>query len=179
MTNCVALLRGINVGGKNLLPMKELRELLTKLGCENVATYIQSGNAVFKYSGDLTDLPALISTAIESGFGFRPSVMVLTADEFEAVATVEPFAEEISEPKFLHIWFLQEPATRASTEKMNEIASGDEKYLLTDSAVYLHAPNGVGRSKLAGGMEKSLGVSATARNRRTISKIGAMLSELG
>lgn len=178
MTNCVALLRGINVGGNNILPMKELRELLTKLGCENVATYIQSGNAVFKYSGDSTELPELISIAIESGFGFRPSVMVLTADEFDAVARTKPFSAKISEPKFLHVWFLQESAAKANTARMKEIASADEKYLLTDSAVYLYAPNGIGRSKLASGMEKCLGVPATARNRRTISKIGELLSEL-
>jgi len=176
MTAFVALLRGINVGGKNILPMKEFRELLTKLGCENVATYIQSGNAVFEYLGNSAELPELISIAIESGFGFRPSVMVLTADEFDAVATARPFSAEISEPKFLHVWFLQESAARADTAKMKEIGSADEKYLLTDTAVYLYAPNGIGRSKLAGGMEKCLGVPATARNWRTVSKIGAMLS---
>ena len=175
MTNYVALLRGINVGGKNILPMKELRELLTNLGCENVATYIQSGNAVFKYSGDSAELPGLISIAIESGFGFRPSVMVLTADEFDAIAIAKPFSPEVLEPKFLHVWFLQEPAARANSAKMNDIASVDEKYLLTDLAVYLYAPNGVGRSKLAGGMEKCLGVPATARNWRTVSKIGEMI----
>jgi uncharacterized protein (DUF1697 family) len=179
VTAFVALLRGINVGGKNILPMKELRELLTKLGCEDVATYIQSGNAVFRYTGDSTELPGLISTAIESGFGFRPSVMVLTANEFAAVAKENPFAAEGSEPKFLPVWFMHEPAKNANTERMDEIASGGEKFLLTDSALYMYAPNGVGRSKLASAAEKCLGVAATARNWRTIGKIGELLSELG
>lgn len=177
MTAFVALLRGINVGGKNILPMKAFRELLTTLGCNDVATYIQSGNAVFKYSGSSAELAELISTAVESGYGFRPSVMVLTADEFDAIAKANPFAAETSEPKFLPVWIVQEPLTNANTMRMDEIKTGGEKYQLTGSAVYLFAPNGVGRSKLAGGMEKCLGVPATARNWRTISKIGEMLSK--
>ena len=176
MTAFVALLRGINVGGKNILPMKAFRELLATLGCTEVATYIQSGNAVFKHSGNSAELAELISTAVESGFGYRPSVMVLTADEFDAVTEANPFAADASEPKFLSVWFVQEPITSANTIRMDEIKTGGEKYQLTDSAVYLFAPNGVGRSKLAGGMEKCLGVPATARNWRTVGKIGEMLS---
>jgi uncharacterized protein (DUF1697 family) len=179
VTKLVALLRGINVGGKNILPMEELRELLAKLGCEDVATYIQSGNAVFRYKGNAAELPDLIATAVDSCFGFKPSVMVLTASEFDAVAKASPFAAEASEPKFLHVWFVREPTRSANTMRMRELESGGEKFLLTDSAVYLYAPDGIGRSKLAGGMEKCLGVPATARNWRTVGKIGEMLSELG
>ena len=178
MTKFVVLLRGINVGGKNILPMEELRELLEKLGCENVATYIQSGNAVFRYRGNAAELPDLIATAIDSRFGFKPSVMVLTAGEFDAVAKANPFAADASEPKFLHVWFLREPAISANTTRMGELESGGEKFLLTDPAVYLYAPDGIGRSKLAAGMEKCLGVPATARNWRTVSKIGEMLSKV-
>ncbi len=178
MTKYVALLRGINVGGKNILPMKEFRELLTTLGCESVATYIQSGNAIFTHAGNSAELPERIAAAVDSGFGFRPSVMVLTAGEFDAVATANPFAAEVTEPKFLHVWFKRESVKSANTARMDEIASSDEKFLSTDSAVYLYAPKGIGRSKLAGGMEKCLGVQATARNWRTVSKIGEMLSDL-
>jgi uncharacterized protein (DUF1697 family) len=179
VTKFVALLRGINVGGKNILPMEELRELLAKLGCGDVATYIQSGNAVFRYKGNAAELPDLIATAIDSRFGFRPSVMVLTAGEFDAVAKASPFAAEASELKFLHVWFVREPATSANTTRMRELESGGEKFLLTGSAVYLYAPDGIGRSKLAGGMEKCLGVPATARNWRTVCKIGEMVSGPG
>ncbi len=178
MNAFVALLRGINVGGKNILPMKEFRDLLLTLGCADVATYIQSGNAVFTYAGNAARLPELISAGVESGFGFRPSVMVLTADDFDAVAAANPFAAETAEPKLLHVWFVQKPASNANTVRMDEIASGGEKFLLTDAAFYLHAPEGVGRSKLASAVEKCLGVPATARNWRTVSRIGEMLSEL-
>lgn len=158
--------------------MEELRELLAKLGCEDVATYIQSGNAVFRYKGNAAELSDSIATAVDSCFGFRPSVMVLTAGEFDAVAEANPFAADASESKFLHVWFVRKPATSANTARMGELESGGEKFLLTDSAVYLYAPDGIGRSKLAGGMEKCLGVPATARNWRTVGKIGEMLCKL-
>jgi len=178
MTVFVALLRGINVGGKNILPMQAFRDLLTTLGCTDVATYIQSGNAVFRYTGNSAELSELISTAVESDFGFRASVMVLTKDKFSSVAVANTFTVKVSEPKFLNVWFVQESVAKANTVRMNEIASGDEEFLLTDSAVYLYAPNGVGRSKLAAAMEKCLGVQATARNWRTVGKISEMLAEL-
>ena len=179
MTAFVALLRGINVGGNNILPMKDFRELLAGLGCENVATYIQSGNAVFEYDGCSTDLSRLISDAVESGFGFRPSVMVLTASEFAEVGAANPFVEAVSEPKSLHIWFLREVATQADTLRMNEVAADSERFQLTDAAFYLHAPDGIGRSKLAAAVEKLLGVAATARNWRSVSKINDLLEALG
>jgi uncharacterized protein (DUF1697 family) len=174
----VALLRGINVGGNNILPMKDFRDLLTALGCEDVATYIQSGNAVFKHVGKSAELSDSIAVAIESGFGFQPSVMVLTATEFATIVANCPFPPEDIEPKFLHVSFLREVATATNTERLEEIASSGEEFLLTDSAFYLYAPNGVGRSKLASEVEKCLGVPATARNWRTVSKIAEMLSEL-
>ena len=175
MTAFVALLRGINVGGKNILPMKEFRALLTTLGCEDVATYIRSGNAVFTYAGDAAKLPESIASVIESAFEFRPSLMVLTENEFSAIAAANPFSAEVSELKYLHIWFMQEPADNANTARLDEIASVGERFLLTDSAFYLHAPKGIGRSRLASEVEKCLGVQATARNCRTVSKIREML----
>ncbi len=178
MAAFVALLRGINVGGKNLLPMKKLRELLTELGCKDVATYIQSGNAIFTYVGNSAELPESIAAAIESGVGFRPSLMVLSENAFNDVAAANPFSAEVSEPKFLHIWFAQAPAGNANTARLSEIASADERFLLTDSAFYLHAPKGIGRSRLAREVEKCLGVQATARNWRTVSKIREILSGL-
>ena len=77
MRSFVALLRGINVGGNNILPMQNFRDILANLGCERVSTYIQSGNAVFTHSGDASPLSDTISAAIESAFGFRPSQIYL------------------------------------------------------------------------------------------------------
>lgn len=178
MTAFVALLRGINVGGKNILPMDELRDLLATLGCEDIATYIQSGNAVFRHHETTADLSEMIAAAVSSEFGFQISVMVQTASEFAAVVAANPFVADVSEPKFLHAWFLRETPAKANTQRMDEIASDNEKFLLTDHAFYLHAPDGVGRSKLAGDVERCLGVPATARNWRTVSKIGALLNAI-
>ena len=179
MTAFVALLRGINVGGNNMLPMSEFRQLLSTLGCEEVATYIQSGNAVFKHSKTATELSQSISEAVHSKFGFRPSVMVLTDNDFSAVAAANPFMADVSEPKLLHVWFLGEEAVDADTKRLDEVATESEKYSLTDSAFYLHAPDGIGRSKLGAGVERCLGVPATARNWRTVGKIGELLDALG
>jgi len=175
MTEFVALLRGINVGGKNILPMSEFRELLATLGCDDVATYIQSGNAVFRHHKSTTELSELISEAVRSRFGLQVPVVVRTANEFAAIVAANPFAAEAAEPKFLSVWFLGERAANANTQRMDEIACDSETFLLTDSAFYLHAPEGFGRSKLASNVEKCLAVPATARNWRTVGKIGALL----
>jgi len=178
VTAFVALLRGINVGGKNILPMSEFRELLRALGCEDLATYIQSGNAVFRHHKTAAELSLLLSEAVRSRFGFEVPVMVLTASEFGAIAAVNPFAAEEAEPKFMHVWFLRERAANANTQRIDEMACESEMYLLTDSAFYLYAPDGIGRSRLAGNVERCLAVPATARNRRTLDKIGSMLDAL-
>lgn len=178
MTAFVALLRGINVGGHNKLPMSDFRELLATLGCKEVTTYIQSGNAVFKHSKTAAELSESISGSVESKFGFRPSVMVLLASDYTAVAAANPFPD-VSEPKFLHVWFLGEEAVAADTKRLDEIAAESEQYSLTDSAFYLYAPDGIGRSKLGAAVERCLGVPATARNWRTVSKIEALLDALG
>jgi uncharacterized protein (DUF1697 family) len=178
MTTFVALLRGINVGGRNILPMQDFRDLLVKLGCENVATYIQSGNAVFRHSCSAEELSESIPASIEAKFGFRPLLMLLGADEFSAIAAANPYRDETVEAKLVHVSFLTAPALKANLERMNSMASDGETFFLTESALYFYAPNGIGRSKLAGEMEKCLGVPATARNQRTVSKIGQMLAEI-
>jgi uncharacterized protein (DUF1697 family) len=173
----VVLLRGINVGGNNILPMKELRELLMDLGCEDVATYIQSGNAVFRHTDDAASLSVSIAAAIESRFDFRPAVMVLQGQVFSAVAEDNPYAADNVDAKLLHTWFLQEPATQPNLERLRAIQANDEEFVLTDAALYLYAPSGIGRSKWAAEAEKCLGVQATARNSRSIGKIGGLLAD--
>jgi uncharacterized protein (DUF1697 family) len=102
-------LRGINVGGKNLLPMQDLRDILASLNCEDVKTYIQSGNAVFSSDVDPKSLSSGITAAIEQSFGFAPSVQILSIDGFRSILKANPFPEAAGEPKSLHIWFLAEP----------------------------------------------------------------------
>lgn len=177
MSAYVVLLRGINVGGRNILPMKAFREILGAAGCENVATYIQSGNAVFRHAGSARDISSAVSAAIESDFGFRPSVLILTADDFQAIAAATPFLEDMQEPQHVHVSFLREAASNADIARMRGLAADDEAFSLTDQAFYMHAPSGIGRSKLAGAVEKCLGVDATGRNWRTVCKILALLDD--
>jgi uncharacterized protein (DUF1697 family) len=172
----VALLRGINVGGHNILPMQKLRDLLTRIGCTHVATYVQSGNAVFKHAASAVRLAGDIAATIEAEFGFPAVVLVLEGKAFTAIADANPYVAE--DPKEAHVWFLSEAAVKANLQRLTALASDDERFELTEKAFYLQAPGGIGRSKLAAAVEKNLGVPATARNGRSVSKICALLEQL-
>lgn len=175
MESMIALLRGINVGGKNRLRMQDLRDLLAALGCKDVQTYIQSGNAVFRSAADTMALSGEIRNAIEAGFGFAPEVLVLTASRFESVVVGNPYANKPIDPRCLHVSFLGEEATTADIGRMKALCKDNESFHLQKHALYFHAPDGIGRSAFANNVEKLLGVSATGRNWRTVCKIAEML----
>jgi uncharacterized protein (DUF1697 family) len=175
MTQWIALLRGINVGGNNVLPMKDLRDLLEALGYLNVKTYIQSGNCVFDAPAARPDsISASISGAIEKQFGFTPRVFTLTREALEQAVQDNPYGEAEDQPKTVHFFFLETPAKADTQTALMALASDTEAFTLTDTVLYLHAPNGIGRSKLAAGAEKKLGVPATARNYNTVRKLIAL-----
>jgi uncharacterized protein (DUF1697 family) len=177
MNNYVALFRGINVGGKHILPMQELRDILAAVGCENVQTYNQSGNAVFTASATATSISNKISTAIDNGFGFAPQVLLLTADRFKAIAESNPFPEGESTPKSLHVSFLTEAPADPDLDALKELQADSEQFVLQNDAFFLLAPDGIGRSKLAAKVDRYLGVATTGRNWRTVSKLLDMISE--
>ena len=175
MPQYIALFRGINVGGKNILPMAELRELMSRLGLKNVATYIQSGNAVFHTAhSDLNIVSGLIQDSIKKQFGFAPNTLILSIDAFREAMANNPFPDGPSEPKTLHLYFLAEPAHTIDWEGINGLKADSEAVALTGDVFYLYAPKGIGRSKLAAKVEKLLGVPATARNWRSVVKIEAL-----
>ena len=172
MNTFIAFLRGINVGGKSSLPMKELVPLLEAFGASNVRTYIQSGNAVFQFDG--TDCPALsrrLTEAIGKSRGFEPHVLILGVAALERAMAQNPFPEAESDPHSLHLGFLDSAPTCPDLEKLKSIRKESELFYLGDGVFYLHAPEGVGRSKLAAGAEKLLGVPMTIRNWRTVCKV--------
>ena len=171
MTAYIALFRGINVGGKHILPMQELQDILTSLGCEDVQTYIQSGNAVFSSTAHVDTLADDITSAIDDRFGFAPQVLILTASRFAAIAAANPFPEAEKTPKHLHVSFLTAEPTDPDLDALQKLKVPSEKFLLSDGAFYLHAPNGIGRSKLAGNVDRYLGVTTTGRNWRTVSRL--------
>jgi len=175
MKTYIALFRGINVGGSNLLPMRQLVSILEGLGLQRVETYIQSGNAVFRSKiSEASRLATQIGAAIEKARGFRPDVMLLGAAELQRAMDANPFPEGTAEPNKLHLYFLASAPQKPDLAALQGLASARERFALIDRAFYLHAPDGIGRSKLAARVEKPLGVAATARNWSTVLKVAEM-----
>lgn len=180
MKTYVALFRGINVGGKHSLPMKELVSILEDLGAEAVKTYIQSGNAVFSGPDkDTATLAIRISQEIKKRRGFEPHVLLLTMKEFESVMKKNPFPEPAEDsPQTLHAAFLASKPKNPNLKSLEALKSSSERFQLVGNVFYMHAPDGIGRSKLAGSAEKLLGVPMTDRNWRTVCKIWEMAQEV-
>lgn len=179
MNTTIALFRGINVGGKNLLPMRELAAALEELGLQNVKTYIQSGNVVFQSEANaLASLTSRISEAINRSHGFTPQVMLLSMADLENAIASNPFPDAESEPKTLHLYFPASEPTAPDIETLENLKLESEQFSLKDGVFYLYAPEGIGRSKLAARVEKSLGVAVTARNWRSVCKILEMAQQI-
>ena len=175
----IALLRGVNVGGHRL-PMAELREELSALGLglENVRTYIASGNVVFDASPEgACQLAAALPERIEARFGFTPRLLVLSADDLRRAMEANPFAEADEAPKSVHLYFLAGRPKSPDAHGLDELCGPTERWHLEDRVFYLHTPDGFGRSKLAEKAERLLGVDATARNWRTVTKLREMVEE--
>ncbi len=178
MTVYVALFRGVNVGGSHSLPMHGLRNLLTRVGCEDVQTYVQSGNAVFRSTQDADTIRSNIRAAINEQFGFAPNVYLLTIEDYRSIVAANPYPEAEDTPKYLHVWFLIGAAVSPILDTLESSKSPTERYKLSDNAFYLHAPDGIGRSKLAARVDKCLGVDTTARNWRTVTKVSALAESI-
>lgn len=172
MSLWIAFFRGINVGGHNALPMKALKDALEEMGCEAVSSYIQSGNVVFSNPAtDAVELGASITATVLKNFGFEPRVLLMTKEQLIAAHRKNPFPAGVDEPKTLHLFFLASEATEVDYDALDASKSDTEKFELLDHVFYLHAPDGIGRSKLAARIEKCLGVPTTARNWRTVEKV--------
>ena len=175
----IALFRGINVGGNNALAMKDLVAILQGLGSQDVQTYIDSGNAVFRSNTKNTmQLSRQISARIKQQRGFEPHVMLLELEDIERVIAKNPFPEAETDPKALHVGFLASAPEDPNLRALETLKRDTERYHLGERAFYLHAPEGVGRSKLAAKVEKLLGVPMTDRNWRTVCTIHEMAKAL-
>jgi len=172
MTDYIALFRGINVGGRNMVPMKELVAIMEDCGHENIQTYIQSGNVVF--SGKSKANEQIINLIAERK-GFRPELLVLDVEEFEQAIRNNPF--ESAEGKAIHITFCKSRPEAVDENRLNELKSETERFALIDNVFYLFAPDGIGRSKLAANVERCLGVTTTSRNLNTVNKISEMVKK--
>jgi uncharacterized protein (DUF1697 family) len=174
-TTYTALLRGINVGGSRKVPMADLRTLLSGLGHDGVRTYLQSGQAVFSSEhGDEESLAAEIAHAIEKHFGFGVDVIVRDHAYLKAIADACPFPAADLEPKQLHVTYFSAPVTPDRFAEIDQAAYLPEEFRLGDRALYLYAPDGLGRSKLAVHLSKpriTKGLIATSRNWKTVVKL--------
>lgn len=175
MTTYAALLRGINVGGAKKVPMAALRTLLEDLGLTGVATHLQSGNAVFTTGeGDEDSLAADISRAVEGHFGFPVDVLVRDHAYLAAVRENCPFPAAGLEPRQLHVTYLSEQVGPGRFTGLDQQAHLPEEFRIGDRALYLHVPDGLGRSRLADALARPKflkGLIATTRNWNTVVKL--------
>ncbi|AJP04419.1 hypothetical protein TU94_26110 [Streptomyces cyaneogriseus subsp. noncyanogenus] len=175
MTTYAALLRGINVGGSRKLPMADLRTLLAGLGHTGVRTYLQSGQAVFTAGhGDEESLAAELTRAIEERFGFTADVLVRDHAYLRAVAEACPFPAAGLEARQLHVTYFSAPVGPERFAEIDQAAFLPEEFRLGDRALYLYAPDGLGRSRLAEALSRprvTKGLIATTRNWNTVVKL--------
>jgi len=170
----IALLRGINVSGKNKIKMVELKQLLINVGFSNVVTYIQSGNVVFSSEETNTSkIEKQIVTAIQGNFGFSIKTLVLEKMELINVFESNPFKENTNfDFKKICATFLEKIPNEEGKAKVFALADSDEQVVFKDKTAYLYCPNGFGRTKLTNNnIENKLKFSATSRNWNTVTKL--------
>jgi uncharacterized protein (DUF1697 family) len=175
----VALLRGINLGGKNAVPMAELRRWVEEAGGKAVRTYVQSGNVLFDATlAAAARIAAAITTHIKEQLGFTVPVVLLTADELRQIAGGNPYLAEGKPENELHLMLLSSASTPERVAKLDPDRSPPDRFTVAGRAIYIHAPNGVARSKLTNDyFDRALGVTSTARNWRTVGKLLALSGE--
>jgi len=179
----VALLRGINVGGRNKVAMADLRQVAESLGHTEVATYIQSGNLVFTSTGDNASggLADALEREIARSLAVRPAVVVLSRADLAQVIADNPFPGE-SNPKALHAVFRREALTAdaveaiAAAEQKARAKGSEDEVIIVGRTLFLRTPDGLGRSELAAQLARVGSQAAgTARNWATVTKLMAML----
>ncbi len=171
-TTCVALLRGINVGGHRRVPMAELRTVFEALGYQQVSTYVQSGNVVFTSDGDEHALASDLEQALLDHFGFAVTVVVRTERELAAVAARHPFGARQDDPAKLHVLFLADTPAPDAVGGFDPAPFAPDEFVVDGRELYVHYPNGAGRTKLTiDAVERALGTAATGRNWRTVAKL--------
>jgi uncharacterized protein (DUF1697 family) len=179
MTAQIALLRGINVGSHNRIPMADLRSLLAELGYPDARTLVQSGNVVLSAESASDGLAVELERAITGRFGVQTPVVVRTREELAAVVALDPLGDVAEEPKLYQVSFLSaEPAPEA-VAKIAQDDFAPELFVHVGREIYAWHPSGIHNSRLARMLsDKRLGVVATARNWKTTTKLLEMADEL-
>jgi len=174
------MLRGINVGGRKIVKMERLRAAFGALGFRRVRTYVQSGNIIFEATKTSNDnLSNIIGEKILSDFGFSVPLVLRTSGEMEKIVSDNPFLEERGiDRSRLHVSFLSTLPAEAGLRKLDALNALPDEFSVKGREVYLHCPNGYGRTKLSNSaLEKLLLVEATTRNWKTVITLVGMSSE--
>ena len=175
----IALLRGINVSGKNKIPMAKLRSICTGIKCKDVQTYIQSGNVVFTSGLSAESLEVRLERAIEQEFGFSIPVVVRSASSWSRYVKGNPFPDEADkEGSWVLLSLPKLPPKASVASELQQRAKQGERVVKKGDAIWIHYANGIGRSKLTPALlDRHAGSAVTARNWRTVLKLHEMLRE--
>jgi len=169
----VALLRGINVGGNNMLPMKDLAAMFTKAGANDVRTYIQSGNVVFRVEREVSGrIPIAVAKAIAARTQLRIPIVMRSAAELRRIVQNNPYVQRGVDTDELHVVFLAAEPGEAAARALDPKRSTTDEFIVRGADIYLHCPNGYGRSKLSNAyFDAKLATVSTVRNWRTVLKL--------
>jgi uncharacterized protein (DUF1697 family) len=172
-TTYIAFLRGVNVGGKNKLPMKELAAMFVDAKCDDVRTFIQSGNVIFAATAPVAKtLAQRISANIAIQKGYRIPVVMRTIQELEMIVQKNPFIAKGVDEEKLHVLFLADLPDPSVAQKLDPNRSPPDAFILQEREIYLHLPNGVANSKLTNNyFDSTLKTISTGRNWRTVVKL--------
>jgi uncharacterized protein (DUF1697 family) len=174
----IVLLRGVNVGGRNRVPMPALREALEAAGFKDVVTYVQSGNVVLAGAAKADALAREVEAVIADAFGLDVAVVVRTRAELAKVVRHDPLGKVADQDKLYQVSFCAEQPDKEAVAKLAERAVDGERLLLHGHEIYAWFPHGVGRSKLAAQLSKQkLGTVVTARNWTTVKKLLELAGE--
>ena len=174
----VALVRGINVGGRRKVAMADLRALVAEVGAEDVATYVQSGNVILKSRERPAQLAPAIEREIERALGLQVRVVLRTQAQLAKIVAGNPFTRDRQDPTNLYVTFLAERPDRERVRELEEQKFEPERFRISGEEIFLLYPSGYGRSKVTNALfEKQLGVAATTRNWRTVTRLAELASQ--
>ena len=170
MPKHIALLRGVNVAGKNKIKMADLRERLDSASLKNVVTYIQSGNIIFDSTAASSSLEKKIAKIIKSDFGYEVPVLVFKRQRLQKLVKANPFSENPIE--HVAVTLLSKKPDKQHVAAIENLDFGDDHFQITGDNIFLNCPNGFGRTKLTNNFfEQKLKTAATTRNWKTINKL--------
>jgi uncharacterized protein (DUF1697 family) len=175
----LALLRGVNVGGRNKMPMERLVSFFTDAGCKDVQTFIQSGNVLFSAESELADrISSTISESILEEFGYTIPIVTRTADELVSIVRDNPFLPDEQNIKILHVIYLADRPGVSLVAALDPDRSSPDEFHVNNREIYLRCPNGMARTKLTNAyFDSKLSTTSTTRNWRTTLKLLELIQD--